>query len=238
MRPLHRCMASIPLYFALAGCAITAASVPLVEQGKGENLAGVMNHSWARQAIGESGVSIEFPTALTVQKVGGETGMSAFYELLGSGAHLYALNVPGQIALKDLQCDNLPDGITALLSVDLKQHHRCSIIDGALIVIGFGQAGEGATIDTQMLLAGTDEVVLLENLLSIEQLSPAADRALKDYYLKHPELTQIWLTEPSGKAIDAQLRKILQGDLQKPSVGIVSAMAFLERVAQSARWEE
>lgn len=238
----------------LTGCSFAgtqASAIPLFAHGTGVTLEDALPQPWRRQAIGDSGLSIEFPTLLNISRMGGPT--NALYNLNGTGVSIFAFKRPyiengdefDQFIWKlraegSGGCKVIGEDLGRLLDIDVLRAHRCKEVttaDGKVYnVLGYSAAADVVEMASAMVFLGPDTMMLFDGVFSMEQVSPEAAAEIASYFAAHKQVTQRWPEDRNVQLLDRILRTILDRDITKPSAHVASAFAFMERVALSAQW--
>lgn len=226
------------LVLSACGQNISAAITPLPLL-QSRDVAAALNAQWTPQSIGET-FSIDFPTTLTLGQIGNKHAESALYELTASGISMYALMRPytqeDEIATKG--CDALQPDSNFFVGIDLRKKFLCHADGTSLALIGFNDASEVVDINAVLFFIHEDQVMQIDHVLSIAQISPGAGKMIDDYFRAHPNMTQRWFDEASSIQLDKKLTALLQKELSDPSPSMKAAMAFLERMQASGTWRE
>lgn len=236
----------------LTGCAQSQASaIPLLSNGTGVTLEQALPQAWLRQNIGDSSLSIGFPSRLSVTRLG--SAASALYTISGTGTEIFAFMRPYAEQGDEFDrfiwrlraegsggCKVITEDLSRLLDVDVLRTHRCREVatdSGRMYsVIGYSASAEVVDIASVMVFLGPDRALFFDDVFSMEQMSPEAARQITEYFARHPQVTRRWPEDRNVQALDRILRTILDSDMGKPSPTVAAAFAFMERVAQSARW--
>lgn len=240
----------------LTGCSFAgtqASAIPLFFNGTGVTLEEALPKTWPRQSIGDSTLSVEFPTLLNISRMGGAD--TALYTLNGTGVSIFAFMRPYSENGDDFDhfiwtlkaegsggCKVIKEDLERLLDVDVLRAHRCIETDTkagkVYSVVGYSAAADVVEIATSMVFLGPDRVMLFDDVFSMEQLSPEAQNEITQYFKKHPQVTQRWPEDRNVQNLDRVLRAILDSDFNTPSPHVAASLAFMKRVAESAAWAE
>lgn len=212
---------------------------------------------WAGVSVPDVGLSFHYPFPLGIERVASGAGRASLYELTGSGVVMSALWLPYReadhiedVALLDRSmadalatsgsCDALPRESLSL-GIDLQKTHRCRVTTvGTLVIVygvGFTAGSDVSDFNSILLIFGPREAVLFEHVLPLSALSPEGDAMIKQYFVDHPTMTQLWWDVPTVQDLDRALIREYDRAIAAPSAKVEQAMRTLERIARSIEWD-